>query len=67
MKSVINVYKINTAEDVNLVRQAISANEGVIACQINKENGEVDIVYDSFFLTIEDIIESIEELGYTVI
>lgn len=67
MKSVIKVCNMNTMDDVNIVRQAISANEGVIACQICKENGGVDIVYDNYFLNIEDIIESLENIGYTVI
>lgn len=67
MKSIIKVRNINSINDVNTIRQAIAQNEGVIACQITKENGDVDIVYDDYCLNLEDIIESIENIGYTVI
>jgi copper chaperone len=67
MKSVIKVCNLNTIEDVNKVRSAISSNQGVIACQINKEKGEINVVYDNYFLTLDKIIESVEDKGYTVI
>jgi len=56
-----------TSKDVTRVKNAISANEGVIACGIHKVKKEVEIVYDNYFINIEDIIESIENSGYTVI
>jgi copper chaperone len=67
MKSVLKVCNLNSLQDVNNVRTAISNNEGVVACEINKEKGEVSVVYDTYFVGIEAIIESIEDLGYTVI
>ncbi len=67
MRSLIKVYNMKTTEDVNNIRKAIANNEGVIACEINVEKGEVQIVYDKYFVNVEDIIESIEDLGYTVI
>jgi copper chaperone len=67
MKSVLKVYNINTIADINRIRQAVSFNDGVIACQINKEKSEVTVVYDDYFLTTENIIESLEKIGYTVI
>lgn len=67
MKSVLKVCNLNSLQDVNNVRMAISNNEGVVACEINKEKGEVSVVYDTYFVDIEKIIESIEELGYTVV
>lgn len=67
MKSIIKVCNLNTIEDVNKVRSAVSSNQGVIACQINKEKGEINVVYDNYFLTLDKIIESVEDVGYTVI
>lgn len=67
MKSVLNLSVIHTLEDVNIIRQAVSSNEGVIACEINREKSEVSVVYYGQFLSINDIIDSIEELGYTVL
>ena len=67
MKSVLKVCNMNTLEDVNNVRKAIAGNEGVVACEVSREKGEVSVVYDNYFVTIENIIESIEDLGYTVL
>lgn len=66
MKSVLRISNMHTAEDVNRIRKAISNNEGVVACQINKEKKEVSVVYDDYFLTNDGIIQSLEDLGYAV-
>lgn len=67
MKSTIKVCSMNSIEDVNNIRKAVSSNEGVVACEVNKEKGEVSVVYDDYFVDLDKIIESIEDLGYTVI
>ena len=67
MKDVLRVFNMNDLEDVNNIRRAISNNEGVVACEISREKGEVNIVYDDYFVSIDKIIESIEDLGYTVL
>lgn len=66
MKSVIKVCNIRCTEDVNKIRRAISENQGVIACQISMEKAEVSVVYDNYFLSVDKIIESIEDVGYSV-
>lgn len=67
MKSVLKICNMNTLDDVNNIRKAIACNEGVVACEISREKGEISIVYDTYFIQIDDIIESIEDLGYTVL
>ena len=67
MKTTLKVCDMVTSKDVTRVKNAISANEGVIACGIHKTKKEVEIVYDNYFISIDDIIESIENSGYTVI
>lgn len=67
MKSILKICNMRTLEDVNNIRKAISKNEGVVACQINKESQEVSVVYDGYSLTEDDLVESLEDLGYTVI
>jgi copper chaperone len=67
MKTILKVCDMVTSKDVTRVKNAISANEGVIACGIHKAKKEVEIVYDNYFIDVEDIIESIENSGYTVI
>ncbi|WPC41979.1 heavy-metal-associated domain-containing protein [Clostridium sp. JS66] len=66
MKSVLKIYNMNTAEDVNKIRMAVSSNEGVVACQINKDKGEVNVVYDDYFVNNDKLVQSIEDLGYIV-
>ena len=67
MKSVLKVCNMRTLDDVNNIRKAISSNEGVVACQISKEKQEVSVVYDGYSLSVENLIESLEDMGYTVI
>lgn len=67
MKSSIKIIGINTAEDVRKVKNAIASNQGVVACEISKEKGEVSIIYDDYFSSLEKIIDAVELLGYTVI
>jgi copper chaperone len=67
MKSTLKICNMKTLHDVSIVRDTIARNEGVVACQLNKEKGEVEIVYDSSLLELDIIIEALEELGFTVI
>ena len=67
MKSVIKVCNMNTSKDISNINQAISNNQGVIACQIISESKEIEIIYDDYFVSLDNLIESIEDAGYTVI
>ncbi|GAA0121123.1 MAG: ferredoxin [Clostridium argentinense] len=67
MKSVLKVCDMVTSKDISNVRSAISSNQGVLACQILSESKEIEIVYDDYFISIDDIIQSIEDKGYTVL
>ncbi|MCB2293074.1 heavy-metal-associated domain-containing protein [Clostridium algoriphilum] len=67
MKSVIKVCNMNTSEDIGNINLAISNNQGVIACKINIESKEIEIIYDDYFILLDNLIESLEEAGYAVI
>ncbi|MFT5875322.1 MAG: copper chaperone [Clostridium sp.] len=67
MKSVIKLCNMSTSDDISNVNAAISNNQGVIACQLNSESKEVEIIYDDYFVSLDNLIESIEEAGYAVI
>jgi copper chaperone CopZ len=67
MKSVIKIANMRSLADVNNIREAISSNEGIIACQISKEKQEVNVIYDSYFLSEDDLIQCLEDLGYTTL
>ncbi|MEG0775417.1 ferredoxin [Clostridium sp.] len=67
MKAVLKICDMITSKDVSKVRSAISDNEGVVACQIRPEDKEAEIVFDNYFINIDDIIAAIEDKGYTVI
>jgi copper chaperone len=67
MKSTIKIANMRSLGDINNIREAISNHEGVIACQINKEKSEVNVVYDSHFLSKDKLIQSLEDLGYSIL
>jgi copper chaperone CopZ len=67
MKAVFKICNMYSSKDVTKIKRAISNNEGIIACQIEKQNGEVEVVFDNYFVDADKIIESIEDAGFTVI
>lgn len=67
VKSLIKVFNINSNEDISNVREAVSNNEGVIACEVSMARQEISVVYDDRSLTLDDIINSIEMSGYSVV
>ena len=64
MKEVLNISNLNTNEDVLAVKESISNNEGVIACEVNLSKKEVNIVFDDQVIEIDKIVLSLEKLGY---
>ena len=67
MKSVIRVCDMSKAQDVSKIQNAIASNEGVIACEISLVKKEVQIIYNEAYLSLDKIIDSIENIGYMVI
>lgn len=67
MKSLIKVCGINNNEDISNLREAVGNNEGVIACEININKKEISVVYDDRTLSLDEIINSIEIKGYSVV
>lgn len=67
MKSLIRICNIKTNEDVNNIREAVANNEGVIACEVNITKQEVSVVYDDRSVSLDDIVNSIEIKGYSVL
>lgn len=67
MKSVIRIANMRTLADINNIREAISKNEGIIACQINKDKQEVNVIYDDYFINEEDLIQCLEDSGYSTV
>jgi len=66
MKSVISVYNMNKSKDVDNIQDAISMNEGVIACEISLEKKEIQIIYNESIVRLNKVIDSIENLGYII-
>lgn len=67
MKAILKVMGIENANDVNKAQRAISSNAGVIASEINIAKKEAVVIYNENYVKVENIIDSIEELGYIVI
>ncbi len=67
MKTVLRISNLNTNEDVISIKDVIAHSEGTIACEVNVNKKEVSVVYDDKTISLDGIIASIEELGYSVI
>ena len=64
MKESINVHGIKTWNDVNRLKEGIVLLEGVMACEINKKQSLVNVVYDDRILSSDKIKDQIEDMGY---
>lgn len=67
MKSIIKIYNMESHRDSNLIQETVANNSGVIASEISLLKKEVIIIYNEAFLSIQEVIDSIEDLGYVVI
>ena len=66
MKISISIYNLNKSADITTIRNILTNEEGIVACEINKVKKEVQIVYDNLTITSEDIINLIEMAGYMI-
>ncbi|MCR6516246.1 heavy-metal-associated domain-containing protein [Clostridium sp. LY3-2] len=67
MKALLRVAGLNSSNDVKKIQGAIASNAGVIASELNLSKKEVVVIFNELYLKEDDIIDSIENLGYTVI
>lgn len=67
MKSIIKIFNMESHQDANIIQEAIVNNSGVIATEISLTKKEITVIYNEIFLDIENIINSIEDVGYIVI
>ena len=67
MKSIIKICNMESQRDTKVIQEAIVSNSGVIASEISLLKKEITVIYNENFLSIEKIINSIEDLGYIVI
>ena len=66
MKSVISVYNMSKSKDVENIQNAISMSEGIIACEISMQKKEIQIIYNEVIVSLNEIVDSIENLGYMI-
>ena len=66
MKSLLKISNVNTNEDIIKIREALAENEGLIACEISLSKKEVSLIYDDTSVTLDKLVASIEEAGYTI-
>lgn len=66
MKAVLKVLNLRTNDDVNTIKETICKNSGVVACSVDKNRGDVSIVFDDYFITKEQMVNDLEDLGYSV-
>ncbi len=66
MKISMKIYNLNKSTDINTIRNILTNEEGIVACEINKAKKEVQIVYDNLIISADDIINLIEVAGYMI-
>ena len=54
-------------DDIINIRNVVTNYEGILACEINLNRKEVNVVYDGLSVSIDELMISIENAGYMVI
>ena len=67
MKELVRISNLTSHADILKIRSIVSDYEGVLACEINLNKKEVQLVYDKLSVSIDEIINAIEMAGYMVI
>ncbi|MDU4884799.1 MAG: heavy-metal-associated domain-containing protein [Clostridium celatum] len=67
MKALLRIYNLTTHDDIINIRNVVSNYEGILACEINLNRKEVNVVYDGLSVSIDELMISIENAGYMVI
>lgn len=65
MKSSFHVCNFYSSSSVGEIRRAIAKNEGIVACHIDSDSSEINVVYNEKIVSLDDIIQSVEDAGYT--
>ena len=63
----INVYGMSCDHCVKTVTKAISEINGVLSANVSLKDKYADVVYDENIVNIKDIVNAINEAGYSVI
>lgn len=66
MKSILKIKTLKTSKDVIEVKESIATKLGVIACEVNINKQEANILYDDLVVSLDNLIEAVEEIGHVV-
>lgn len=67
MKTVIKINNLNSQNDVKKIQEALSNEEGILACEIKKSTKSIIVVHDSVYINEDKIADIIEGIGYIII
>lgn len=67
MKTVVKISNLNSQNDVRIIQETLSNEEGILACEIKKAAKSIVIVHDSAYIKEEEIADIIESIGYIII
>lgn len=59
------VLNIGNNKDYSIITEGMSTKEGVIATQIKK--GNLEMIFDENIISKEEILDFIEDLGFSIL
>ncbi|MGL5615274.1 MAG: hypothetical protein ACRDD2_03455 [Sarcina sp.] len=67
MKASIRVINLNNKGAIEKIRAALANQSGIMACEIKAKEGKIDVIYDELYLREDELLDTIESLGYSTI
>lgn len=67
MKSVLNIANLKSQKDFMVLQKKIVQKDGIIAIEFKQNTKSVVILYDEFYISLDEIYDTLDENGYVVL
>lgn len=65
MRLELNIMNVGQNKDYSIINERMSSIEGIMATQV--KNGKLEMIFDENIILKEEILDFIEDLGFSIL
>lgn len=65
MRLELNIMNVGQNKDYSMINERMSSREGIMATQVKK--GKLEMIFDENIISKEEILDFIEDLGFSIL